>query len=151
MIDFSKYSNREIKNLVVRLVPFGELTDVVPFNILCPFHDNRHTPSAKFYQDDDGIVTLFCFSEHRKFTSYDYLSLVKGVNPLTYIKQRYSDKDLNNIIEVIKESGIDFDLDNDKIDTIHNCWVDSLEEPIDFIDSIYKGYHLDDDILNNKN
>ena len=46
----------------------------VPYNgqIFCPFHDNYNTESAKLYRDNDGYK-IFCFSEHRIYTSYDII------------------------------------------------------------------------------
>ena len=37
----------------------------------------RLTKAAKFYLDDDNVVRLYCFSEHRTYTSFDYLKLIK--------------------------------------------------------------------------
>ena len=35
-------------------------------NILCPFHDNKNTPSARIYRDNNG-ETLYCYSEQRLY------------------------------------------------------------------------------------
>ena len=63
-----------------------DLTDVCPrysketvgaTNVFCVFHDNRNTPSAKLYYDEDrGITVLHCFAEHRTYTAYDYVDKV---------------------------------------------------------------------------
>lgn len=58
-----------------------------PKMVLCPFHADSN-PSAKFYIDTDGIERLYCFSERKQFTSFDYLVL-KGVeNPETESEMR---------------------------------------------------------------
>lgn len=45
----------------------------------CPFHDNTDTEAAAIYMDaNTGKETLFCFAEHRQYTSSDALaSLLK--------------------------------------------------------------------------
>lgn len=138
-------NNKQLKVLIERLVPFESLTDVRYGNILCPFHPNKNTPSAKFYNDEDGIVRLHCFSEHRMFTSYDYLKLKMKVDPVKYLKGLYSNKDIDSFIKLAEDSN-SFDVyhDDEKIDEIHNTWVDSLEDISSFLDSIYVGYNIRD-------
>jgi hypothetical protein len=41
----------------------------------CPFHDNSQTPSASIY-DNDGVETLYCFSERRLYTSADAIEVL---------------------------------------------------------------------------
>lgn len=46
-------------------------------NIFCPFHDNRHSPAAKAYYDEErSIWVIHCFAEHRTFTTYDYIKII---------------------------------------------------------------------------
>lgn len=46
-------------------------------NIFCPFHDNRHSPAARPYWDEErNILVIHCFMEHRTFTCYDYVKLI---------------------------------------------------------------------------
>lgn len=53
--------------------------------IFCPFHYNVDTPSAQVYKDLDGIYRIYCFSENRQYTSYDYIKLILGRDPITYL------------------------------------------------------------------
>lgn len=44
-------------------------------NVFCVMHPNYSSPAAKIYEDEDrNIFVLHCFSEHRTFTTYDYVS-----------------------------------------------------------------------------
>ena len=46
-------------------------------NIYCPFHENYTTPAAKMYWDDiQDMWVIWCFSEQRRFTAYDYVDLI---------------------------------------------------------------------------
>ena len=145
MMKLKDLNKKNIRTLVERLVSFDSLTNVRLGNVLCPFHDNRNTPSAKFYNDEDGIIRLNCFSEHRQYTSYDYLRLVMKVDPLKYLKSHYSDKELDDIVNLMETSnGFEFYQDEEKLDEIYNKWIDSLEDVPTFLDSIYKGYNLRD-------
>lgn len=44
-------------------------------NCFCPFHDNSNTPSASIY-DNEGITSLYCFSERRLYTSADAIEIL---------------------------------------------------------------------------
>lgn len=75
-LGFMKYVINYCSNMKFLLNKIGVET---PFNgqIFCPFHDNYNTPAAKLYRDDTGYK-IFCFSEHRIYTSYDiYRDLLK--------------------------------------------------------------------------
>lgn len=41
----------------------------------CIFHDNTHTKSAHFYENDGG-GQMFCFAEYRQYTPYDYYKIL---------------------------------------------------------------------------
>jgi hypothetical protein len=41
----------------------------------CPFHDNENTPAASIY-DNDGVETLYCFSEQKLYTSADAIEIL---------------------------------------------------------------------------
>lgn len=134
---------RNLKVLVERLIPFESLVDVRYGNVLCPFHPNRNTPSAKFYHDEDGIIRLNCFSEHRQFTSYDYIKLVLDQDPLKYLQSEYTSKELEDIIKIAEDSNaFDFYRDTEKIDEIHNIFIDVEEDINNFLDKIYSGFSL---------
>ena len=38
----------------------------------CPFHDNENTPAASIY-DNDGVESMWCFSEKKLYTSADVI------------------------------------------------------------------------------
>jgi hypothetical protein len=141
-IDELDYKNFKI--LFNRLVPFDSVYPKVFIgSVYCPFHRNTRTPSAKFYLDEDGIIRLNCFTEHTQYTAFDYVKLIKGVNPFAYLKKLFNDIELDKMIKLAKDANIfDYRMDDDKLYFIHNSWVDSLEEPVVFIDTIYKGYNL---------
>lgn len=41
----------------------------------CPFHDNDNTPAASIY-DNEGITSLYCFSERKLYTSADAVEIL---------------------------------------------------------------------------
>ena len=50
-------------------------------NMFCPFHENTRTRAAHLYLEDDKSYSLFCFSEHKMFTSYDvYKEFLRDVD-----------------------------------------------------------------------
>lgn len=145
MTKITDLNHKNLRVIVERLVPFESLYNVRLGNVLCPFHDNRNTPSAKFYFDEDGITRLNCFSEHKQYTSFDYLKLVMRVDPLKYLQQHYTDKELSDIIKIAEDlKAFDFYKDDEKVDEIYNCWIDSLEDVNVFLDNIYVGYDIRD-------
>lgn len=68
--------------------------------ILCPFHFDSN-PSAKFYDDKDGVVRLFCFGCRKQYTSYDYI-LRRGLDPKDFVT------DADQVFEKVEEREIDF-------------------------------------------
>lgn len=50
-------------------------------NMMCPFHHNVHTPSAKLYNDKYGWV-LFCFNEKRIYTTMDVYERILKIDPI---------------------------------------------------------------------
>lgn len=47
--------------------------------MLCPFHEDTSHPSARMYSGDRG-QSLFCFAEHKTYTSYDAIRLLTSQN-----------------------------------------------------------------------
>ena len=76
------------------------LTDFDEFSeygsMYCPFHDDERggKPSAKFFEDEDGVQRLYCFSERRQFTSYDYIKLILRQDPTLYLTKEIPEKEL---------------------------------------------------------
>jgi hypothetical protein len=137
----------KLKKIFNRVVPFDSLLDVRFYgNVFCPFHENTNTPSARFYKDEDDIIRLNCFAEHKQFTAFDYVVKILKDNPKKYIEKDLTESELSKLIEIVN-SGNDFDdfAGEDFSNEIHNKWADSDEDICKFIDSVYEGYYLEDD------
>lgn len=50
-------------------------------NMMCPFHPNTNTPSAKMYKDKYGWC-LWCFSEKRMYTTFDVYEKIMNIDPI---------------------------------------------------------------------
>ena len=50
-------------------------------NMMCPFHHNVNTPSAKMYKDTYGWC-LWCFSERKMYTTYDVYEKIMNIDPI---------------------------------------------------------------------
>lgn len=70
-------SRRHLYLLCSKLIDLSQFIEPFERNVCCPFHDDS-TPSAKLFNDKDGIQRLFCYSCNRQFTSYDYIVRVLG-------------------------------------------------------------------------
>jgi hypothetical protein len=136
---------KNIRILIDRLVPLNNLADLPLYgNCFCPFHDDRNKPSAHCYEKD-GVVKLWCYQEHRYYGSYDYLKIIKGINPVRYLKDNFPEKDLDSITEILKRDGnLFYGIEESKTNDIHNLWIDSDENVEEFLDSLYFGYNEGD-------
>ena len=142
--NINSLDKRLLRKLVERLIPFDDLIEVGYGNCFCPFHYNTKTPAAKFFHDEDGITRLQCWTCSRQYNSYDYIKLVMKQDPIKLINKDYTKKELNDIVKVLKDTGV-FNLDiKDFSNEIHNKWVDSDENLTVFLDDIYKGHRLKD-------
>ena len=148
--EIDKLDKRQLKMLIERLIPFEDLTDVKtgrPINIqmgtcFCLFHDNKNSPAAKWFHDDDGITRQQCWSCNRQYTSYHYITMIQKQDPLKLIDMQYTQKELKDILKVLKDTG-SFDRHVDDFSKeIHNKWVDSDEDLSTFLDDLYTGYSL---------
>lgn len=142
-------TDKEVRILIEKLVPFESLIEVGYGNVFCPFHEDpkrSKSKSARFYFDDDGITRLHCWGEHRFFTAYDYMQLKMNVNPLTYLKDNFSQKEINDYSKVIKDLGLlKSGMNTEEMVTrIGNAWVDSYENINTFLDDIYNGYKMNE-------
>jgi len=146
--EIGKLDKRQLKTLIERLVPFEELTDVHtgrPIDIklgtcFCLFHDNKNSPAAKWFHDEDGITRLQCWSCNKQFTSYDYITKIQGQDPLKIIGMQFTEKELKDILKILRDTG-SFDKHIDDFSKeIHNKWVDSDEDLSTFLDDLYFGY-----------
>ena len=43
--------------------------------IFCPFHDNKNTKAATLYKDDEGLESIWCYTESKRFFPYDLLKI----------------------------------------------------------------------------
>ena len=79
-----KFNNRRVLRKVVESnFSFADVDskfvgkDALSGNVYCPFHENYHTPAARFYWEDErDILILYCYKERRRYTSYDYVNLI---------------------------------------------------------------------------
>lgn len=66
-------------------------------NIYCPFHGESRSagskPSARFYDNVDP-VKLWCFQEHKSYYSYHYIKLILKTDPLQYLIENASEKQI---------------------------------------------------------
>lgn len=104
------------------------LTDIVSEYISgnntlkCPFHDDR-TPSAKLYTDLDGSQRIYCFTEKKAYTSFDYVSKIMKVDPKRFLLQNYGISELES--EAVK---IDFDRKEKFEETLRKQEIDLILE-----------------------
>ena len=85
------------KSLFNSYYSLSELGDFNPYSpvILCPFHDDRNKPSAKFYQDDeDGIQKIWCFVCRKQYTAYDYVKLILHQDPILMLTKEIPEQEL---------------------------------------------------------
>ena len=100
-------------------------------NVFCVFHDNRNSPSCRLYYDEEkGIPVLHCFSEHRTYTSYDYINLIlvnkkqqyKSVQD--YLIKHLGERKFNELYTLAVQGSY---LDNESL----------IEQTIEYIDNTY--------------
>lgn len=100
------YNNKKIlKDIVSKNFPLTSFMDEKYGAMYCPFHDDKKgkKPSAKLYLDDeDNIERLYCFSENKQFTSYEYIIQVMHLDPLQYFLGN-SSLDEDTIADLVEE------------------------------------------------
>ena len=107
----------------------------------CPFHDDEASgkPSIKIYtEDEDEVQRLYCFSENKQYTSYDYFELIRGENPLNLLSKNNivnenNIQDIKDELEFIKTKKT-----NENLQFIQAC-LEASTDPADFLSKIY-GY-----------
>lgn len=114
-------------------------------NIFCPFHENYTTPAAKMYWDDiQDMWVIWCFSEQRRFTAYDYVDLImckereQYRSPLEFLKANMNSTDLYNQVNLYKSEVDDLTqiAMQAKIDYINNIYAEH-ENLVDYIEELY--------------
>lgn len=146
------YSDRVIAEVINSTFTFSDLSprfkdvDETYGNIFCPFHENRHSPAARMYWDENrGIWVLHCFGEcHTNFTAYDYVNLVlckkynKYRNPIDFLKSNLSIEELKSKLKKAnKESSI---IQETRTDFIKNYINDVSIETNNIVDYVEKLY-----------
>lgn len=114
-------------------------------NIFCPFHENRHSPSARPYWDEKrDILVIHCFREHRTFTVYDYIDLIlckerkQYKDPGEFLKDYFGESEYNELFEIARTQ--DYALNETQINLkreyIRNVY-NEYDNVISFINALY--------------
>ena len=142
---------RVIKEVINNNFTFSDLAkkfenvDSSTGNIFCPFHDNYSTPAAKMYWDEiREIWVIWCFSEQRAFTTYDYVELIlckeqeQYKSPIEFLKVNMNPSDLYNQIKLFEKETTDLTqtATQAKIDYINNVYA-KHENLVDYIEELY--------------
>lgn len=148
-----KRTIRSIKTVLNRNFTFSDLSprfenvDSSTGNIFCPFHENHTSPAAKMYWDEiNNMWVIWCFTEHKHFTAYDYVNLIlcekyqKYKSPLDFLMQNMDKNELYaqlDIVEKQSEEQLETTMSN-KVDYIN--WVfGENENTEDYIEALYLG------------
>ena len=137
---------RVIREVVDKNFNFGDLNPKYQGmtsqngNFFCPFHDNFQSPAAKFYEDGDRQV-LWCFSEHRRYTPYDYVNLIlcrkwgRYKSVIDFLNQHLGKWELEEELKIastknFEEGQENYEENRIKIDNLYNdC--DDIEDYIE--------------------
>ena len=77
-LEFMKFVINYYTNMPALLKRIG-IDVAINGQMFCPFHDNYNTPAAKLYKDSRGY-SIFCFSEHKIYSSYDLMKDILKYN-----------------------------------------------------------------------
>lgn len=130
----------KLNNRRVLLEVFSWLFPITDFilesnsKILCPFHDDRVHPSAKIYEND-GKTVIYCFAERRIYTSYHYVEIIIGDDPLTHLMKYRTDEEIEEAIKLLRFKGKLFANSN----KVQESNLIRQEEVLDYIERIYEG------------
>lgn len=70
--------------------------------LFCPFHQDHNKPSAKIFEDPDGDK-LYCFTEKRMYSSWDYIKKVLNQDPWEYLKDKVPKEKIDMMLTNIKD------------------------------------------------
>ena len=111
-------------------------------NMFCPFHENRSTPAAKAFVDDEkGITTIWCFTEQRRYTVYDYINLIivkqwqKYPSVQDYLIDKLGESRFNELYTLVEQESV---LDNEAL----------IEQTVEYIDNLYNEHDNVIDFIN---
>ena len=146
------YTERVIRNVLNSIFTFSDVAprfknvDESTGNIFCPFHENRHSPAARMYWDDDrDIWVLHCFGEcHATFTTYDYVNRIlcdkyqKYKNPLDFLKKNVNSQELYSKLNYAKQNNeVAQTSYGDRIKAHINNVSEEYETTEDYIEALY--------------
>lgn len=146
-----KRSYYSIKTVVNKNFTFADLSprfknvDSSTGNIFCPFHENHSTPAAKMYWDETkGIWVIWCFTEHRHYTAYDYVEKIlceryqRYSSPLDFLKQNMTLEDLYTQLDIVEKESQEqvIEESSNKIEYIQQVAAEN-ENVADFIEALY--------------
>lgn len=114
-------------------------------NQFCPFHDNRNTPASKAFMDDDkGIVVLWCFTEQRRYTAYDYVNLIMVRKQKLYpsvkdfLIQKLGEQKFDELYSLVEQNVA---IDNETMAEQKRIYIQNLyneyDNVTDFIEHLY--------------
>lgn len=113
-------------------------------NVKCPFHGDD-TPSARIFDgDEDGLARLYCYACRRQYTSYDYLKQVLKVNPAMYIRQFYSDTELDTKSAIFSLTSLKEEIESYTPDTMDWKTVEQTLAVEGITETLVKFYNLTD-------
>lgn len=114
-------------------------------NIYCPFHDNKHSPAARPYWDEDrDVLTIFCFRERRSFSVYDYIDLILCrerriyKDPGEYLQKHFGEVAYKELFQLARQSLLTMRADkfDQKCKYIRNLY-NEYDNVVDFINALY--------------
>lgn len=119
--------------------------DVVRSNTMCPFHENHDTPASRFYYDEeDDLWILYCYSEKKAFHPYHYVELImckeweKYTDILDFLKHNMSEGEIIRQYEAFMKSQEVLTENNyqKKVDYINNVYSET-GNTVDYIEGLY--------------
>lgn len=100
-IPYLSKADAEVKFLLVsRMVAMSDLYGHEYGKVICPFHDDT-SPSAKLYKDDDKIERLYCYSCNKQYTSWHYLKLILGQDPMGFLRKKFEIGELEEYAKIL--------------------------------------------------
>ena len=114
-------------------------------NCFCPFHENHNSPAAKMYEDEDtGLIVLHCFTERRRYTTYDYVKIILVERKKRYkdvwdfLEKNLSEQNLRELVHLAKKKVAleDETALEEKIEYINNLY-NEYDDVVEFINRLY--------------
>ena len=142
---------RALKKVINSNFTFADLSskfngiDSSTGNFFCPFHENYETPAAKMYWDEERkIWVIWCFSERRHFTAYDYVDLIlcskyqKYKSPLDFLNQNMSPSEVKKQLKKYEKTVIEYESNvyAGKVDYINTVSTQCMKIE-DYIEKLY--------------